>query len=90
MAHTIAQQGGSRAAAAAVTVKTVLRNAPPGTTVAQAQAVVNAVKDSFVHALHVGVFVAACFAVLASIVSVVFVRSHVQEEPGQRELSDVA
>jgi EmrB/QacA subfamily drug resistance transporter len=90
VAQRIAQQGGSRAAAAAVTVKTVLRNAPPGTTRGQAEAVVAAVKDSFVHAMHVGVFVAVGFAVLASIVSAVFVRSHVDREPGQRELAEVA
>jgi len=89
VAHQISQQGGSRAAAAAVTVKTVLRQAPPGTTVAQAQAVVHAVKDSFVHALHVGVIVAAVFALLASIVSLLFVRSHV-EQPSAEELAPVA
>jgi EmrB/QacA subfamily drug resistance transporter len=47
--------------------------APAGSAIGQA------VQHSFVHAIHVGLLVAIAFMVLASIVSVVFVRSHVQE-----------
>jgi EmrB/QacA subfamily drug resistance transporter len=40
-----------------------------------------AVQHSFVHAIHVGLLVAIAFMVLASVVSVLFVRSHVRPEP---------
>jgi EmrB/QacA subfamily drug resistance transporter len=40
-----------------------------------------AVQHSFVHAIHVGLLVAIVFMVLASVVSVLFVRSHVRPEP---------
>jgi EmrB/QacA subfamily drug resistance transporter len=41
------------------------------------QALVDAVHGSFVHAIHVGMLVAIGFILLASLVSAVFVRSHV-------------
>jgi hypothetical protein len=40
------------------------------------------VKESFVHAIHVGVLVAVAFMILASVVSVIFVRSHVAPQRG--------
>jgi energy-coupling factor transporter transmembrane protein EcfT len=40
-----------------------------------------AVQHSFVHAIHVGLLVAIAFMLLASLVSVLFVRSHVRPEP---------
>ena len=64
-------------AATGFTVEEVLQRAPSGTTVEQAQAVVAAGKSAFVSAMHVGVMVAAGFAFLAAIVSVVWVRTHV-------------
>jgi hypothetical protein len=51
---------------------------PPGT---PSQAV-EAIKASFTHAMHVGLLFAVGFAILASVVSVVFVRSHVGEGAG--------
>jgi EmrB/QacA subfamily drug resistance transporter len=77
IANRIAAVAGARGAGGTLSRAAVLRHAPPGTTVAQAQAVVDSVKESFVHAMHVGVLVAVGFALLASIVSAVFVRSHV-------------
>ncbi|HEY7283248.1 MAG TPA: MFS transporter [Actinomycetota bacterium] len=69
-AHAIVDKAGSSGAASG--------HVPPG---APAQAV-DAVKDSFVHAMHVGLWIAVGFALLASIVSFVFVRSHVGEGKG--------
>jgi EmrB/QacA subfamily drug resistance transporter len=40
--------------------------------------VVAAVRDSFVHAMHVGMLVAIVFMLIAAVVSAVFVRSHVE------------
>jgi len=37
------------------------------------------VHGSFVHGLHVGIFVAVGFVLGASVLSAIFVRSHVQE-----------
>jgi EmrB/QacA subfamily drug resistance transporter len=51
---------------------------PPGT---PPQAV-EAIKASFTHAMHVGLLFAVGFAILASVVSVMFVRSHVGEGAG--------
>jgi EmrB/QacA subfamily drug resistance transporter len=79
VAHQIAANAGSQAAAGRVTVATVLQHSPPGTTSAQAQSVVASIHQSFVHAMHVGMLVAVAFMLLASVVSAVFVRSHVAE-----------
>jgi hypothetical protein len=81
-ADQIAATAGAQAAAGRVTIDTVLASAPPGTTRLQAQVVVDAVHGSFVHAMHVGMSVAVGFMVLAAIVSALFVRSHVDNEPG--------
>jgi EmrB/QacA subfamily drug resistance transporter len=40
-----------------------------------------AVQHAFVHAIHVGLLVAIAFLLLASVVSFLFVRSHVEPEP---------
>ena len=69
-AHAIVDRAGSSGAASG--------HVPPG---APPQAI-EAVRDSFSHAMHVGICVAVAFAVLASIVSFVFVRSHVGEGQG--------
>src|SRR5438445_4578335 len=45
--------------------------------------VVHAVQGSFVHAIHVGLFLAIGFLILASVVSFLFLRSHVGEERGE-------
>jgi hypothetical protein len=39
------------------------------------------VQHAFVHAIHVGLLVAIAFLLLASVVSFLFVRSHVEPEP---------
>jgi len=54
-----------------------LHNAPLGTPRSAAVTIVDAVHSSFTHAMHVGLLIAIGFALLASVVSVVFVRSHV-------------
>jgi EmrB/QacA subfamily drug resistance transporter len=43
-------------------------------------AIAAAVKSSFVHAIHIGMLVAIGFMLLASVVSFLFVRSHVERE----------
>ena len=58
-------------------MQSVLQQSPPGTTPAQAQAVVDAVHSSYVHAMHTGILIAVAFMVVAALVSVIFVRSHV-------------
>jgi nitrate/nitrite transporter NarK len=77
-AREIAAGAGAQAAAGRVTVDTVLRQAPPGFTRAQAEAVVSSVHGSFVHAMHIGMLVAVAFMILAAVVSALFVRSHVE------------
>jgi hypothetical protein len=76
-ANQIAANAGAQSAAGRVTVASVLHTAPPGTTLSQAQAVVDSVHDGFVHAMHVGMLVAIGFLILATIISALFVRSHV-------------
>ena len=49
---------------------------PPG------QAGLASVHAGFGHAIHVGMFIAIAFMLLASVVSFVFVRSHVQRREG--------
>src|SRR5436190_1814025 len=44
--------------------------------------IADAIKQSFVHAMHTGMLVAVAFLVFAAIVSAVFVRSHVGLEGG--------
>jgi EmrB/QacA subfamily drug resistance transporter len=69
-AHAIVGRAGTSGAASGATPAGV----PP-------QAV-EAIKDSFTHAMHVGLWIAVAFALLASVVSFVFVRSHVGEGQG--------
>lgn len=70
---------GAAGAAGEVTLRSVMRHLPPGTSRSVALTVVNATHDSFVHAIHVGMVVAIVFALLASLVSFLYVRSHVRE-----------
>jgi EmrB/QacA subfamily drug resistance transporter len=84
-ASRIVAAAGSEAASGGATAQQFLQQAPPGTTIQQAEAVVTAVKESFVHSLHVGMLVAVGFLVLASVVSFLFVRSHVGAESHTRE-----
>ena len=83
-ARAVSAQGGQALASGGLTVRTFLAHAPAGTTGAQAQAVVDAVHRSFVHAMHVGQYLSIGFMLLASVVSVVFVRSHVEQDAGER------
>jgi EmrB/QacA subfamily drug resistance transporter len=78
-AKQIAAGAGAQSAAGRVTVTSVLQSGPPGTTRVQAQAIVDSVHGGFVHAMHIGMLVAVGFMILASIVSALFVRSHVGE-----------
>jgi EmrB/QacA subfamily drug resistance transporter len=77
-AHLIVDRAGSAAASGAIRRS----QAPPGTSPQVLHTVADAVKASFTHAIHIGFAVAVGFAVLASIVSVSFVRSHVGESEG--------
>jgi EmrB/QacA subfamily drug resistance transporter len=88
-ASQVVAQAGSQAAAGRVTVDSVLRTAPPGTTRGQALVIVDSVHGSFVHAMHVGMLVAVGFLILAAVVSAVFVRSHVSEHGEDFEGSSV-
>ena len=63
--------------------------APVGTPPAVLDTVVRAVHDSFVHAIHVGLFVSIAFALLASVLSLLFVRSHVAVHDGSGESAAV-
>jgi EmrB/QacA subfamily drug resistance transporter len=69
-AHAIVDRANSSGAASG--------HVPAG---APAQAI-DAIKESFTHAMHIGLWVAVAFALLASVVSFVFVRSHVGQEQG--------
>jgi EmrB/QacA subfamily drug resistance transporter len=53
-------------------------------------AIADAIKGSFVHAIHIGMFVAIGFMVLAGLISAVFVRSHVTEHGEEFEGAAVA
>jgi EmrB/QacA subfamily drug resistance transporter len=72
-AHAIVDRAGSSGAASGATSQL-----PPNV---PSQAI-DAIRESFTHAMHVGLIVAVGFAVLASIVSVLFVRSHVERGEG--------
>jgi EmrB/QacA subfamily drug resistance transporter len=76
-ANQFVAHAGAQSAAGRVTVASVLQNAPPGATRAQAQTIVNSVHAGFVHAMHMGMLVAVVFMILAAVVSALFVRSHV-------------
>jgi hypothetical protein len=79
-ASAIAGQAGAQAASGGLTVDAVLQHAPPGTTLQQAQAVVLAVKEAFVHAIHIGFLVGVGFMLVASVVSWLFVQDHTRNE----------
>jgi hypothetical protein len=76
-AARIVATAGSEAASGGGTAQQFLQQAPPGATLEQAESMLAAVKESFVHSLHVGMLVAVGFLILASVVSFLFVRSHV-------------
>ena len=80
VAQTIVARAGNRAAAGGSSVEAIRQNSPPGTPGRTLDAVHQAIQGSFVHAIHVGMLIAVAFMVLASIVSVIFVRSHVGVE----------
>jgi hypothetical protein len=78
----LVEAGIPRAQAARVVAKAGASAAAGNTTGEGANSVIGqAVPHAFVHAIHVGMLVAIAFLLLASLVSVVFVRSHVQREP---------
>jgi hypothetical protein len=67
-AHAIVDRANASGAASGSTSQ-LPSNVPP-------QAI-EAIKESFTHAMHVGLLIAVGFALLASVVSILFVRSHV-------------
>jgi hypothetical protein len=79
IAHRIVGTAGSQAAAGGGTAEAFTK---AGISPDQAQAIIDSVHQSFVHAIHVGMFIAIGFMVLASVVSFVFVRSHVEKREG--------
>jgi predicted MFS family arabinose efflux permease len=78
------QTGLTKAQATAIVAKAgasaAAGNAQVGT---DGTALTQAVQSSFVHAIHVGLFVAIGFLILASVVSALFVRSHVGNHEGE-------
>ncbi len=72
-AHQIVDQANASGAASGSTAQV-----PPGVP----QQAIDAIKESFTHAMHVGILIAIGFALLASVVSFVFVRSHVGAQQG--------
>lgn len=83
--HKITARAGSAAAAGAVSA----HEAPPGTPPAVIDTVTRVVHDSFVHAIHVGLEVSIVFALVASAVSLLFVRSHVGAHAGEAAAAHV-
>ena len=79
VAHRIVETAGSQAAAGGGSARS-FTNA--GISPEQGQAILNSVHQGFVHAIHVGMFIAIGFMLLASLVSVLFVRSHVEPREG--------
>jgi EmrB/QacA subfamily drug resistance transporter len=72
------ETGLSKAQAGAVVAKAGASAAAGNAQVgADGAALTNAIQHSFVHAIHVGILVAIGFLILASVVSALFVRSHV-------------
>ncbi len=80
--HSVVSAILARTGASAVAGATPVHAAPPGTSVAVIAGVVAAARGSFVQALHRGLFVAVGITLLASLVSLIFVRSHVGRGPG--------
>src|SRR6266511_2769188 len=71
------ETGMSKAQATSIVAKAGASAAAGNAQGTDGTALTQAVQNSFVHAIHVGLFVAIGFLILASIVSAVFVRSHV-------------
>jgi EmrB/QacA subfamily drug resistance transporter len=71
------------------TVQDFLKRAPAGTTSQQARAVIDSAHHAFVHAMHVGQYLSIGFMILASVVSFVFVRSHVAKR-GEEQVEVLA
>ncbi|HJP65931.1 MAG TPA: MFS transporter, partial [Actinomycetota bacterium] len=85
VAAKIAAEGGNGFAAGGGVSAPQLVHLIPGINLTQAQAILDAVKEAFVHAIHVGMFVAIGFQVLAAALGYFFVRSHVGIEHGPAE-----
>jgi hypothetical protein len=78
VAGRIAQAGGANAAAGGGSGAGAIRSIQrAGFSHPQAVAILDAVHRSFVHAIHVGMLFSVAFMVLASVLSFLFVRSHV-------------
>ena len=81
VAATIVEKAGSQAAAGGGTLQTFRDQAPRGISQQVIHKVVDVAHQSFVHAMHVGIYFAIGSMLLAAIVSAMFVRSHVEAEP---------
>jgi len=79
-ANAIIAKASSGAAAGGGSLKAFRDQAPPGTPAKMIEQVAGAAQHSFVHAIHVGMVFAIAFMVFASIVALVFVRSHVRHD----------
>jgi len=78
-ARSIAEQASSNAAAGGGSLATFRQQVPPGTSEAVVERVVAAAQNAFVDAIHSGMLIAIGFLLLASLVAVIFVRSHVKD-----------
>ncbi len=83
------EAGIPHAQAAAIVAKAGASAAAGSSGPATDSVIADAVRQSFVHAMHTGMLVAVAFLVFAAIVSAVFVRSHVEREvePGGADAS---
>jgi EmrB/QacA subfamily drug resistance transporter len=79
IAGRVVATAGSQAAAGGGSAEAF---AKAGISPQQGQAILDSVHEAFVHAIHVGMFIAIGFMLLASVVSFVFVRSHVEKREG--------
>ena len=78
-ARSIAEQASAHAAAGGGSLATFRQQVPPGTSEAVVERVVAAAQNAFVDAIHSGMLIAIGFLLLASLVAVIFVRSHVKD-----------
>jgi EmrB/QacA subfamily drug resistance transporter len=76
-ATQIVSAAGSKAAAGGGTLASFKSQAPPGTPTSVIESVYHSAQEAFVHAIHIGMFVAIGGMLFAALVAALFVRSHV-------------
>ncbi|HMC36443.1 MAG TPA: MFS transporter, partial [Actinomycetota bacterium] len=89
-AAQIVARAGSKAAAGGGSLAAFKSQAPQGTSLSLIVRVYHTAQQSFVHAMHVGIFVAIAFMALAAITSALFVRSHVGSHESPQGDGEVA